>query len=1297
MSLELHSSEANALTAMWKAWENSQINTEIEASFKSIDYATFLTIIKHLRSMGLVEEPQETKLNILVEGGLRFTIVGDAVIRAYCRDNSLKGKPFHAILKEKKYATHDGLNEVDFNEYDARVKIRREMPLDSMNHRVLQALSKWSTIPKAFRYMRRFQFKSTTHSGIVFDISLVRENKKDNRGSYIRTTNFQSANIMSQPLHYEVEVEAKENASMKSMLIGIATILRGIQRSYILVRKSIKDQILTLLASQTGARSGFPGSQPTSLKKENIALEQISGTPNIRYGDYNVTDKADGLRCLMVVGRDGRIYMVDRNLNVYGTGRRLGDAETDEWAGAVLDGEWVTQDAKSAPMSRYYAFDIYNGRRGEDVTNRPFIVRTPAPTISRLVALTETVAALDNAPYFVSNIPTHHKLSVHVKHFRTSPDPADPTGIFKEAGILLEKIKHDAPYHTDGLIFSPNEGPLPKNIRTWRSQFKWKPASMNSVDFLVVIEKERDMDNKPTNVEYISTQLREDTGQMTRSKTLRLFVGSSMHTALEKPRDTVLYDKPLPKQNELHSVYRPMEFSPQPYDPFASVCHVAINAGATDAAGAAPESQLLESLDDTIYCEETRDPIADKCIVEMAYDPKRPVGWRWIPMRVRWDKTELFHRQKTISGTANDESTANDVWNSIHDPITEHMISTGAVTEETIESGITTGTVSYYQRKAPQIDLYKIRGLADFHNQYIKKMLLHHGLSNKGSALLDLSVGQAGDIHKWVELEADWVLGCDIAESGLTDNVNGAYRRYLNYLIKGQNPLPQMIFVQADSSARLMDGSAGQTPEDRGILRTLWGESDTIAPPAAHRLTGKAAIGFDAASLMFSLHYFFKDRETLDGLLRNLSESVKVGGLFIGCCFDGNAVASLLRDLPLGGTKRGTENSTDIWTITKQYDDSTGTIPSTEEGLGLAIDVNFISIGKPYKEYLVNFTYFTQRMKEIGFELLSESEQTSMGLYNSTALFSESYAIAQKRGLNYPMSPVVQTFSFLNRWFIFRRQNTTMLPSSSPIVLRMPTPAAVAASISAKAENAPAITDEVPIVENNTSIDANDTEIPAGTDIAESYIIAEGPTFVFNNRAAAAKKEELKLLEIEDKHWRRYISTYTPFEFKDRVDPSIHYSSFEAAYGSAKYQLATNKPELGPQIFSITGNIHQETENAKLRASELSEEDVLQLLEKEVVHMRDASKPTAIRKAGAKFNAEIWETERERVIIDYVRQRMEGDPKFRAILTSIANQKGRLVYKVADRELGESVKRDGTIDGDNLYGKALMRAVGLRY
>jgi hypothetical protein len=416
----------------------------------------------------------------------------------------------------------------------------------------------------------------------------------------------------------------------------------------------------------------------------------------------------------------------------------------------------------------------------------------------------------------------------------------------------------------------------------------------------------------------------------------------------------------------------------------------------------------------------------------------------------------------------------------------------------------------------------------------------------------------------------------------------------------------------------------------------------------------------------------------------------------VGCCFDGDAVASLLKDHDVGGTERGVDVGTELWTITKQYDDKTGIVPPTDDGLGRAIDVNFISIGEIYREYLVSFPYLVERMKEIGFEPLNGDELAEFGLYASGNMFGESHAMAATLGKAYPMLPVVQKFSFLNRWFIFRRRRTAGL-TVMPVMKRRPAAATVAEA--AAAPVAPVVEEvkaaPAPVLEAEEAVEEAVEAAEEGGELA----VADGPIYLFSHRSARGKKDELKALGLKDAYWRRYISTVTPFAFKDRLDPAVVYPNFEAAIASAKLQVASKKPELGPQLFGLTGNLHQAivAEEAAAGAG-IDDNSRAELAEKEVKAIFAAMKTKALKEVGIKkIVPEAWEAQRESIIVDYVRQRFEGDVKFREILAALAAQKARLVYSyAASGDLAGEVDEE-TISGDNLYGRALMRAVGLTY
>ena len=263
--------------------------------------------------------------------------------------------------------------------------------------------------------------------------------------------------------------------------------------------------------------------------------------------------------------------------------------------------------------------------------------------------------------------------------------------------------------------------------------------------------------------------------------------------------------------------------------------------------------------------------------------------------------------------------------------------------------------------------------MRSFHNNYIKDKILYRvGIGGVGKTLIDTACGVGADLRTWSKYKVSFVLGIDYSD----DNINGVkdsiYRRYLEAMVTagGRDSYPKMAFVNGNSTKNYLSGDAGTTDEEKNILRSVLAGVKPVAtlPPYVQSdIAARLKQGADCMSCMFAIHYFFENESTLNGYLRNVSENLKVGGYFIGCCFDGDKVFELLRNTKFGSNKMGLKDQSIIWTITKQYDAEE--MSSNESSLGLAIDVNFTTIGTTQREYLVSFKYLTERMKSIGCEL----------------------------------------------------------------------------------------------------------------------------------------------------------------------------------------------------------------------------------------------------------------------------------------------------------------------------------------
>lgn len=1291
MSLELRASETTGIQAIWTAWQSSE-QFELEATIKKVDLREFLDTVARLRAVGLRETPQQPKLNILMPGGLRFTIVGEGAIQAYCQHGDISRVPYSVQRKERAKAGND---QVDLVDYGARIKLRREVELDKRNAKVVEMVSRWKKAPKRFRFLRRYTFIGPEGSGLRFDLSMIRASARDTKGDYIGAESLQMGDILRRPISYEIEAEldktpgTKALESPKALISGLCLLLQGMQRSYALVRETVANEIIQVIAASTGVKAGnFPGPQPATLVRANIAPELDPNTPNIRYGNYNVTDKADGLRCLLAVGKGGRIFLADSDLKVYATGLVLADPA---FVGTVLDGEWVRSNKTGEVVSRYYAFDIFTTSGGRNVTALPFL--TADSDLHRLAVLKETVAALAAAVQTMKEIPANHSLFITHKKFYSTGGTAG--FIFKDIGICMDAAA-SSPYYTDGVILTPNDAPLPVGGTSWGAQFKWKPPHDNTIDFLVAFEKEE------SGADKIGHKWHEDAKQMVRFKTLRLFVGGNVNPLFKDPRETILAAKPLPDTIDAER-YQGVEFTPSmPSDPQASVCYLQIDAGTAAGTGADAAADL-EAKTDIVYTTRTKDPISANCIVEMSYHPERQAGWRWEPIRVRWDKTGRYQRGEPRR-TMNADWVANSIWSSIHAPVSEKMVRTGVMEEEEEASA---APVYYAPKKAAARDNYKVRGLAAFHNGFIKSETLLKKTLKKGNALLDLACGRGGDLLKWIHAEVGWVLGVDVVLENLVAPKDASiYGRYLEQKILHKTT-PPMIFVQGDAGRNIRDTSGLIGDVDKAIVKCLYNHPGSDgAPPAAEKLRGLAANGFDVVSCMFAIHYFFGDRGSVDGLLRNIADNLKIGGFFIGCCFDGDSVYRLLSKLPEGGVKTGSEAGQDIWSIRRKYGTADeDVLPATDAGLGKSIDNFYISIGEAHPEFLVSWEYLRRRMAEIGCELLMPDELAAMRLQSSSALFSESY---KATGAQYKMSRPVQEYSFLNRWFIFRRRSqgsgVKALERVEPgvaaplvaapvrgrraatvsVVAEEAAPAAAAADAKAVPEQKVVISDEIA----GDGVELTVKEVPAEPEPAR-------PIFKFHS--GAPLKDDLK---IGRKDWARYLSTFTHSRIRDLKTPTVIYPTLEAAFAAARYQIATDKPEFGVQFFSTTGSIHQKylkIRRAETAAGSLTEKRNFELLDEEGAAVREQIKPAEIKRSGAKWNEAKWAEGRDAIMAQYVQQRYETDTEFKRIMDAVKERNGLLVFHNGTHptDLGGLVKTGGKIEGENKLGKFYMATVGL--
>jgi len=1043
---------------------------------KSISRIDFDNVIQKLKSSGFqllnvnaytlkIQSEFLDKKGQTRESNVRVEINGIHQIQQYCESNSLEN--LQVEYTQKKDAVVDGqrLYAVNIDDFNLRAAYQTETKIQSHSSFAENISSSWSEYKKTFRYINRTSFIHP-NLPIRVDMSIVKGSTmeqyeyKDKYGKKHEAWRpkpeytIQGANVFDNMEKYEIELEVLNNkvgagtdysiisnTLPKALRKSIIYVLSGLQNTnypipYSEIKKVGDDYLKLVYGTEYHEKMRmkpkmFLGPSSSTLQMENIApVNEDTVVPNIR-NDYTVTEKADGMRKLMYVNNQGKIYLIDTNMNIQYTGAMTKNIDLRQ---TILDGEHILHNKNGDFINLYASFDVYI-INGKDVRANSFI---PPPVDERkdvdltkyrlplLINIIKNLAAVSS----IADKPS--PLRIENKNFKADGPNND---IFQCCNTILAEQKQGLyEYEVDGLIFTPanfgvacnkpgEAGPL--NKPSWEYSFKWKPPEFNTIDFLVTTKK--DVNGSE---DFVGNIFQEGTNtnaydQLSQYKTLILRVGfdEKKHGYINPCADVINDNIPNITENKTttsktgscgevintdkNRIYKPLPFYPtNPFDTDANICNIMLQ---TDESGVK-----------RLFTEEN-DVFSDGVIVEFKYDFTREPKWRWVPLRVRYDKTEEY--KKGFPQYGNAYHVANNNWQSIHNPITEKMIRTGEdIPEEFSDDDV------YYNRVSGKSST---RGLRDFHNMYVKKLLIT-SVAKKGNTLIDYAVGKGGDFPKWINAKLSFLFGIDISKDNIENRVDGACARYLNYR-KNYKVMPYSLFVHGNSSFNIKNGEALYSEKAKQITNAVFGEGPKEKDKlglGVYRQYGKASEGFNISSCQFAIHYFFENKKTLNNFLRNISECTKVNGYFVGDCYDGSAIFDALRGKPAGDSVSILENGKKIWQITKGYERDT--FDNDETSIGYPIDVFQETINKTFREYLVNFEYLNRLLENYGFVQLTREECSEIGIPTSVGSFQQLYGLMENEIDKFPrkkndygdslnMTPKEKQISFYNNYFIYKK------------------------------------------------------------------------------------------------------------------------------------------------------------------------------------------------------------------------------------------------------------------------------------
>lgn len=542
---------------------------------------------------------------------------------------------------------------------------------------------------------------------------------------------------------------------------------------------------------------------------------------------------------------------------------------------------------------------------------------------------------------------------------------------------------YDNKYDIDGLIFTSND--TLEKIRTSKDNnihkaFKWKDSDFLSIDFKL-----------GSNSKEVSKIIKEnDTSLIKKYRMFDLELFASRN-----PKQQVYH--PISYKDFINKIEPPMirganhKFKPfNPTNDDAGKIEIEIEDGKMFCEKYVPG--LNSYVKD--YSKEIKKDAIIECICET--DDSQSF-LRWVPIRVRSDKER-----------PNEYSVSLDIWQSLnvknHDPITYENITDKNSKIEEIDDNqkiYYTEKEEYGKRLTEQRKGDK--NIREFHRLKVKRKLfatVKDNFKKKNLKLLDIGSGKGGDSKNYIAY-FDSVVGIDLSYDNIENGKDGAYVR-LNDILNKEGKNEKKIREK-------FTFLVGNGTDDFKYPTTFKGEYENIARNKNQGIFEKEQT-FDCISVMFSIHYMFENQTTFNTFLNNIKHNLKPGGFLIGCCYDSDKILEKLGKNKKYEIKNKEEDDIILRITTKKihnFDDN--------NYLGKQIDVLVKSIGNTIPEYLVNFDFMKEQFKSIGLEEISTD--------NFEKFYEEPQFKSPENTNTYTLTQKEQEFSFLNRAFVFQRQN----------------------------------------------------------------------------------------------------------------------------------------------------------------------------------------------------------------------------------------------------------------------------------
>ena len=891
------------------------------------------------------------------DSDIRLTILGKDNIKKYWLNNKLEDID-HIFIKKKK------LKNIDITDYNTRVSTSSEdvIKSDSDYAKKFISILNNSNKIKNYRFKNRYEIYDNENNFRI-DLTYVR------KGEGI---DFVKSKTLKNKGDYEIEVECinrdfKDSNDMVNKLVYNISLLLSLIQDFSIITKTsdieeVKKNYFNLIKFSNKNNNKFKGNKyensysPKFITASPVTIHPINlikSSNNINILEpYAITPKADGERYLLYIAKstnkkiNGNMYLIDINMNV----KFIGFNDT-KWVDSLFEGEYISE------TNTIYIYDsLY--QRGNDIRKKKFNQGLSKRSSNDKTRFEYVEEFLKNNKNIVVNLGDNN-INIDKKAILYS----NGENVFEKSKEIWDK-KDILNFKIDGIIYIPLNDHYPIKGGSWHSLLKWKPSEYNSIDFLVRILKD-DKNNDVIKPLIIPSKISSEKDKILRYKTAILYVGHKND----------YYDNISKKW--IKNII-PKEFNPDKLSDEEAINYNRAKIFIND------QNLMIfkDPINDQLY------ELIDDTIAEFYYDDD---SQEWKPLRIRYDKTEQYKNGKKIYG--NFETTANDIWRSIKNPVTKKMLFDGIIDKDVIESSnnkVMTNKSYYKCIEHTDYDPKKRLPMQHFHNLYVKKTLISKyapsmlNKTNKQTGyLLDLACGKSGDLSKWKNAKLKEVIAIDISKPCVEYGKN-FYKTY-------PKPKPVVKYIWGDTSNLIWPNQdAGKSDMDKERMKE-WIQEKYY---------------FDVVSCQFCLHYYFESEVKLISLIKNISDNLKLNGYFIGTCFDGKAVFDLLKGKKI---VEGIKDENVLWKITKDY--KIRSFNANKPNFNQKINVFVKSIGETHTEYLVNFDYFTKIMKKYGFEIVEKES------------FENYYIDYEKNKNMVGLSSEEKKFSYLNNSFCYKKIN----------------------------------------------------------------------------------------------------------------------------------------------------------------------------------------------------------------------------------------------------------------------------------